>query len=243
MTFFFSENAFLLIKKKRAGLMIAIILAGGKSSRLNIGTDEENEKALVKIGKRGNQKRLLDMVVETVRESNVEDFFVAVTKNTPKTEEYCQLVNYKILGTPGGGYHEDLWYLLLRYPEFVSVACDIPFLKSEHINAILAAYLAHNPRISVTGAVPLSMLPKSITPSYTFEHDGKKLVSCGINVVTNSKDSIPFIFDDPLLAININTDADLRVARSMVARKENKMCEKEMSLKERIGKFKNAQKE
>ncbi len=194
--------------------MIAIILAGGKSSRLNRGTYTENEKALITIGKRGNQKRLLDMVVETVRESNVENFFVAVTKNTPKTREYCKLANYKILGTPGGGYHEDLWYLLPRYPEFVSVACDIPFLKSEHINAIIDAHRLH--RISVTGAIPLDMLPESITPSHSFEYEGKELVSCGINVVTNSKDSIPFIFDDPLLAINVNTDADLSVARSML---------------------------
>ncbi|HUV79626.1 MAG TPA: NTP transferase domain-containing protein [Candidatus Bathyarchaeia archaeon] len=194
--------------------MIAIILAGGKSSRLNRGTYTENEKALITIGKRGNQKRLLDLVVEPVRESNVEDFFVAITKNTPKTEEYCKLANYKTVETPGGGYHEDLWYLLPRYPEFVSVACDIPFLRSKHINAIIDAYRLR--RISVTGAIPLDMLPESITPSYTFEHKGKELVSCGINVVTNSKDSIPFIFDDPLLAINVNTDADLSVARSML---------------------------
>jgi len=194
--------------------MIAIILAGGKSSRLNRGTYTESEKALITIGKRGNQKRLLDMVAETVRESNVEDFFVAITKNTPKTEEYCKLANYKTVATPGEGYHEDLWYLLPRYPEFVSVACDIPFLRSEHINAIIDAYHAH--RISVTGAIPLDMLPESITPSHSFEYERKELVSCGINVVTNSKDSIPFVFDDPLLAININTDADLSVARSML---------------------------
>jgi len=194
--------------------MMAIILAGGKSSRLNRGTYTENEKALITIGKRGNQKRLLDVVAETVRESNVEDFFVAITKNTPKTREYCKLANYKTVETPGEGYHEDLWYLLLRYPEFVSVACDIPFLRSEHINAIVDDYLSHKPRISVTGAIPLDMLPESITPSHSFEYEGKALVSCGINVVTNSKDSIPFVFDDPLLAININTDADLRVARS-----------------------------
>jgi len=194
--------------------MIAIILAGGKSSRLNRGTYTEKEKALIKIGKRGNQKRLLEVVVETVRESNVEDFFVAVTKNTPKTREYCKLANFKTVETPGGGYHEDLWYLLPRYPEFVSVACDIPFLKSEHINVIIDAYLSH--RISVTGAIPRDLLPESITPSHSFESGGKELVSCGINVVTNSKDSIPFVFDDPLLAININTDTDLRVARSML---------------------------
>lgn len=193
--------------------MIAIILAGGKGSRLNRGTDEEHEKALITIGKRDNQKRLLDMVVETVRASNVEDFFVAITKSTPKTEEYCKLANYKTVETPGEGYHEDLWYLLPRYPEFVSVACDIPFLRSEHINAIIDAYRAH--RISVTGAIPMDMLPESITPSHSFEYEGKELVSCGINVVTNSKDSIPFVFDDPLLVINVNTDADLRVARSI----------------------------
>lgn len=193
--------------------MIAIILAGGKGSRMNRGTYTESEKALIRIGKRGNQKRLLDLVVETVRASNVEDFSVAVTKNTPKTKEYCKFANYKIVETPGEGYHKDLWYLLPRYPEFLSVACDIPFLRSEHINAIIDAYFSH--RVSVTGAIPLDMLPESITPSHSFESGGKELVSCGINVVTNSKDSIPFIFDDPLLAINVNTDADLSMARSI----------------------------
>lgn len=194
--------------------MIAIILAGGRSSRLNRGTDEEKEKALITIGKDGNQNRLIDLVAETVRASTVEDFLVAVTKNTPKTKEYCKHVNYKTVETPGGGYHEDLWYLLDRYPEFVSVACDMPFVKSRHINSIIDAYRSQ--RVSITGAVTLDRLPDGITPSHTFEYGGKKLVSCGINVVTNSKDSIPFIFDDPLLAININTDADLNVARSMI---------------------------
>jgi len=193
--------------------MIAIILAGGKSSRMR-GHEEEKEKALLMFGRSGNQKRLLDLVVESVRNSKVEDFFVAITQNTPKTEGYCKSVGYKTVETPGKGYHEDLHYLLLSYPAFVSIACDIPFLRSEHINAIIDAYLAHH--ISITGAVPLTIMPKGITPSYTFEHGGKTLVSCGINVVTRSEDSIPFIFDDPLLAININTAEDLMVAQRMV---------------------------
>jgi len=212
-TFIFSETAFLLNDYK-VFFMIAILLAGGKSSRMQRRTNERNEKALITIGRHGNRKRLIDLVVESVQASNAEDFFVAVTQNTPKTEDYCELVKYKTIETPGGGYHEDLWYLLTRYPEFVSVACDIPFLRSEHINAIIDAYRLH--RISITGTVPLDVLPESITPSYTFEYDGKKLVSCGINVVTNSKDSMPFIFDDPVLAINVNTGTDLSVAKSML---------------------------
>jgi len=193
--------------------MIAIILAGGKSSRMTGGKGIGEEKALIKIGGRGNQKRLIDLVVESVRESKVDDFIVAISKNTPKTEEYCKLVGYELVETLGEGYHEDLRYLLLRYPEFVSVACDIPFLRSVHINAIIDAYLSH--RISITGAVPLDIVP-NITPGYTLEHEGKRLVSCGINVVTGSKNSIPFLFDDPLLAININTHDDLRIARRML---------------------------
>ncbi|MBE0517538.1 MAG: NTP transferase domain-containing protein [Methanophagales archaeon] len=191
--------------------MIAIILAGGESSRMRGISAERREKALITIARRGNQKRLLDLVVESVQDSKVEDFLVAITKNTPKTEEYCKSVGYKTVETPGKGYHEDLHYLLRSYPEFVSIACDIPFLRKEHINAIIDAYLAH--RISITGAVPLAIMPKGITPSYTFEHGGKKLVSCGINVVTNSEDSIPFVFNEPLLAINVNTSDDLRIAR------------------------------
>jgi adenosylcobinamide-phosphate guanylyltransferase len=193
--------------------MIAIILAGGKSSRMQGGPEEEErEKALITVGSSGDQKRLLDMVVESVRASNVDDFLVAVTKHTPETADYCRHAEYKTVETPGEGYIEDLWFLLRSYPEFVSIVCDIPFLRSEHINAILDAYRVH--RASITGAIPLVLLPEGITPSHTFEYDGKTFVSCGFNVVTNAEDSIPFIFDDSLLAINVNTSADLRVARS-----------------------------
>jgi len=193
--------------------MIAILLAGGKSSRIRERT-EEKEKALIIFGRSGNRKRLLELVVESVRASKIDDFFVALTKNTPNTEAYCRRMKYKTIETRGEGYIEDIQDLLLSYPEFVSIACDIPFLRSEHINAIIDAYRLH--RISITGAVPLALLPNGITPSYTFEYSGKTLVSCGINVVTRSKDSVPFIFDDPLLAININTAEDLSVARQMV---------------------------
>lgn len=193
--------------------MIAILLAGGKSSRMRERT-EENEKALIMIGRSGSQKRLLDLVVESVRASCVEDFLVAITANTPKTEAYCRQMSYKTIETPGEGYIEDLQHLLLSYPAFVSVACDIPFVRKEHINAIIAAYHVH--RISITGAVPFDLLPKGIAPGYTFEHGGKELVSCGLNVVTRSEDSIPFIFDDPLLAININTAEDLNMAQCVV---------------------------
>ncbi|MEA2052795.1 MAG: NTP transferase domain-containing protein [Euryarchaeota archaeon] len=188
--------------------MIAIILAGGKSSRM--GWHKGGEKAVTKI----DGKRLIDLVVESVSKSKVSDFFVAISDNTPETAAYCKHVRYKTVATSGAGYHEDLQYLLSCYPEFISVACDIPFLRTEHINAMLEAFSSH--RTSITGAVPRKIVPKKVIPSYTFEHEGKELVSCGINVVTSSKDTIPFLFNDPLLSINVNTRDDLRIADTIL---------------------------
>jgi adenosylcobinamide-phosphate guanylyltransferase len=194
--------------------MIAIILAGGKSSRMRRTATSVREKALISIGAPGKENRLIDLVVASVKDSAVDDFFVAVTKSTPRSAAYCELMQYKTLETPGAGYVEDLWFLLTRYPEFVSVVCDAPFVKSEHINAVIEAYHVH--RVSITGAVPLELLPQGVTPGNVFEYHGHILVPCGLNVVTNSVESKPFLFSEPLLAINVNTDEELRVARSML---------------------------
>ena len=193
----------------KKGLMIAIILAGGKSSRIGIG----KEKAIIEIEEVG--KLLIDLVIERVRESKVDDFAVAISKNTPKTKEYCKFVNYAMIETSGKNYHEDLQYLLQLYPQFVSIACDIPFLRSEHIDAIVDFYDSISNKNSITGTVPLDIIPSGVVPAHVFEYKGKKLISCGINVVTNSKNSLPLVFNDPLLAININTPHDLEMAKSI----------------------------
>ena len=205
--------------------MIAIILAGGKSSRLG----EGKEKALIKIDRSGSgseiPKRLIDLVVENVRDSKAEGFLVAISKNTPKTAEYCKSQDYELLETPGKGYHADLRYLLAHYHEFVSVACDIAFLKPEHINSIIDFYIHNDSGIgnstctSITGAVPQDIIPPYVVPSYVFEHDGRKLVAVGLNIVTKGRKNLPFVFNDPLLAININTPRDLEIVK--VTRKNN----------------------
>ncbi len=163
------------------------------------------EKAIIELS---NGIRLLDLIVSRVMESKADEFEVAVTKNTPETYLYCQEQNYRTIETPGCGYHADLRYLLDLYPVFITVACDIPFLQAEHIDALIAFYSGN----SVTGAVPLSIVPDGVTPGFAFSYKGERLVACGLNVVTNSQYSVPFVFHDSMLAINVNTPADLRVA-------------------------------
>ena len=187
--------------------MIAIILAGGKSSRLG------KDKGVIEIG----GKKMIDIVIESVRESKAEDFFIATSTNAPMTRKYCERKDCNAIETPGEGYHEDLRYLLSRHPEFVSVACDIPFIKGEHIDAIIDFYFYYEKRrrISITGAVPRDIIPSSVVPSYVFEYENRELVAVGLNVVTNAKRNLPFVFNDPLLAVNINTGYDLGMASSI----------------------------
>jgi adenosylcobinamide-phosphate guanylyltransferase len=195
--------------------MLAIILAGGRGSRLR--RAEEREKALITIGSSsGNERKLIDIVVDSVQRSRVDEFRVAVTRNTPKTTNYCKKKGYTTIETPGEGYIEDVWFLLRSYPEFISITCDLPFVQPAHINALIDAYAVH--QISITGAVPVVLLPEGITPSHTFTHEGMQLVPCGLNVVTNSHESVPYIFDEPLLAFNVNTKAELAMTRRLLRR-------------------------
>ncbi len=196
--------------------MRAIILAGGRGSRLRRTTAETPEKALITLNSSGTKQKLIDIVVDCVRQSRLDEVCVAVTSNTPQTASYCQQMEYETITTPGAGYIADLWFLLRSYPAFISVACDLPFLRPAHINALIDAYALH--QSSITGAVPVSLLPDGITPGHTFIHEGTQLVACGLNVVTASEASVPFVFDEPLLGLNVNTPADLRMARQLVSR-------------------------
>lgn len=160
---------------------------------------------------------MIDIVIESVRESKAEDFFIATSTNAPITRKYCERKDYNVIETPGEGYHEDLRYLLSLHPEFVSIACDVPFIKGEHIDAIIDFYYekSSSSHISITGAVPRGIIPSYVVPSYVFEYENRELVAFGLNIVTNAKRNLPFVFNDPLLAVNINTGYDLRIANSI----------------------------
>ncbi|MBU7045576.1 MAG: NTP transferase domain-containing protein [Theionarchaea archaeon] len=180
---------------------MAIILAGGKGKRMC----QHKEKPLLEIG----EVKMIDLVIDAVKKSSVEEFYVAVSPNTFKTKKYCQEKGFRIIETGGKNYHADIAFLLKLYPVFVSLPSDTPFLTCDDIDDLVMAYT----KKSITGCVCQESLPEGITPSHTFECGGKIYTSIGVNVVTDSENSEIFVFDNPLLGINVNTTEELEIAR------------------------------
>ena len=163
------------------------------------------EKPLLEIG----GAKMLDLVIDAVKKSIIDEFFVALSPRTCETRRYCQEKGYNITETEGRGYHEDITLLLKSNPVFVSLSCDTPFISSCAINDLVESYNG----MSVTGCIPLENIPQGVDPSYTLSYEGTLYVAVGANIVTRSKNSEVFVFEDPLLGINVNNLEELELAK------------------------------
>jgi len=168
-----------------------IIMAGGKSSRMG------REKPVLEVG---NRPMLLRVYEETEK---IGETLVALSKNTPRTKELCLREGIPFVNTPGRGYVEDITFLLHEFGPFVSVSADLPFLKASDVRAIEKAF---NGRTSLTGVLPPKLVPRDLHPVV---YRGYAIV--GINAVGTEGEEF-LELSNPLLALNVNTPEELKLA-------------------------------
>ena len=168
-----------------------IILAGGKSSRMG------KEKPILKIAGR----EMLLWVYE--RAKMIDEVLIALSKNTPKTKVLCIKERIPFIETPGEGYVQDIQWLLREFGPFVSVPADVHFVKASDFWLIEKAF---NEKTSLTGVLPLSLVPKDLNPVV---YKGYAIV--GLNAVAEEAERF-FKLSNPLLALNVNTPEELKLA-------------------------------
>ena len=187
--------------------MIAIVMAGGKGSRMNL----DGEKLLLKY-----KKQIILHVIDALENSKCFSKILAITSsNSPKTEKLLEENKIKLIHTPGVGYVEDLNLVLKSLNDFVFItSADLPYLDGNIIKDIINQYNSKN--IWTTILVTKNFLDSlHLTSSYSFTFNNQQCCYTGISLV-NAKNISTLddvienfiIIDDKRVAFNLNTKED-----------------------------------
>ena len=197
--------------------MEALVMAGGKGSRMGYcGV----EKPMIEVGGVYTVERVINALKSS---KHIDKILVSVSPNTPDTESYMKDIGIETIRTSGEDYVEDLHdsFRVLSGKYILTCPSDLPLLRSFTIDAFID-YFLENPDDSMTAIVEEDVVVKSgITPSFDFGYDGKKWVISGINIMDRTKilsnevlSYSYFMTDWVDLAINMNTEHELKIARS-----------------------------
>jgi adenosylcobinamide-phosphate guanylyltransferase len=187
--------------------MRALIMAGGEGSRLNLG-----EKPLLLV----NDQPMIAYIVDAFCSAGCEPV-VAVSSKTPMTQNWCGAHNITYCKSEGLGYIADMVDAIEQLEEdgplFVCVS-DIPGITSNNIRRIKEAYISEK-KSALSVWVPASFVPscRGGTP-YRENIHGITACPVGVNIlrgdqISSVQEEFALLLDDPGLALNVNTHADL----------------------------------
>ena len=197
--------------------MEALVMAGGKGTRMGFcGV----EKPMSEVG----GVYTIERVVNALKDSRfIDRILVSVSPNTPDTERYMKEIGIETIRTSGEDYVEDLHdsFRILDGDYVLTCPSDMPLLRAFTVDSFVD-YFRKNPDDSMTAIVEEEVVTKSgFTPSFDFEMDGKRWVLSGMNIMDRKKilDNVVlnysyFVTDWVDLAINMNTEYELKIARS-----------------------------
>lgn len=187
--------------------MIALVMAGGKGSRMN----SDSEKLLLNY-----KKPVILHVFDALQDSQCfEKIFALTSPNTPKTQDLLEKSGIEIIKTSGECYVQDLNLILNSIDGDVFVTSgDLPFLDGRIIKQIVTKYNPEN--IWTTFVVTKGFLESlGLSSEFEIKIDDNSCILTGISLINaekiNSLDTIKEhyeILDDKRIAFNLNTTSD-----------------------------------
>jgi len=206
--------------------LIALVMAGGKGSRMTIPV----EKLLIDVG----DKPMIEHVVDALkRAEKVDRIIVAVSRHTPKTASRARGLSVEVLETPGLDFISDARYAVksLGLKNVLIVSADLPFITGKLVDEVVENYYrCRKPALSVM--IPTSVYDRlGLKPDLTLNIDGRVLVPVGINVIDGTRideaelEQETLVVENEELAVNVNTQEDLLIARLLFEEiKQGKSC-------------------
>ncbi|MFB5648853.1 MAG: NTP transferase domain-containing protein [Candidatus Nitrosomaritimum aestuariumsis] len=187
--------------------MIAIVMAGGKGSRMK----SSDEKLLLPY-----KKPIILHVADALSDSDCFSEIIFITSpNSPKTKKLLLENNYKIIDSTGQGYVQDLNNILQSIGDSVFVtSADVPLLDQNIIKKITSLYNENHLWTSIL--VTKNFLKKlGISSNYEVNYENQVCYYSGISMINSKKisnlDNIEenfVIIDDKRIGFNVNTKED-----------------------------------
>jgi len=189
--------------------MLALILAGGSGSRLDLG-----EKPLVTI-------RSEPMIGHVIRafESGYEPV-VILSDRTPFTRNWCRAHNIEYLVASGTGYIPDIAEAVSILDEaapFFTCVADLPCITPRIIREVEDRYRGSG-KEACSVWVPISLGGRD---SYAEKVEGIMASPAGLNIlrgdaIDRPQEELRLLISDRRLAFNINTREELAAVKSLL---------------------------
>ena len=198
--------------------MDALVMAGGKGSRLNRG-----EKPLVRLFGRP----LIEYVVSCLTDSlSVSEgrILVATTNNVPLTSRWAREKELEVVETAGKGFVPDMVEAVkqagVKEPILVIMA-DLPLVTPDLIDQIIEIY-DQRPEPALSTHTPLHLHTRmGRRPDTLFNYQGQLIVPSGINIleganIRDEQEDYHLIMERIELALNVNVAEDLKLCELII---------------------------
>lgn len=190
--------------------MLALIMAGGLGTRMNMG-----EKPLVKVA----DSPMISYVIAAFDNAGY-DVLVVVTRKVPMTKNWCRANSIDFYQSDGAGYVDDMVSCIKEIEEtnpFFSCVSDIPGITPEIIHEVHAEYKKQDIQ-ACSVWVPRDLFDENDCKcSYHETING--IISCpvGLNIlngaeIENEQKEFKILLNRPELTFNINTRDELKRA-------------------------------
>ena len=202
----------------------ALIMAGGKGSRMGLPT----EKPLLPfLG-----KPLLDWVVEAIVDTKkVSEFYVITSSNTPQTEKHCLAKGWKVLRTDAKDYHNDLKQAVaeanLTGP-ILTMPSDVPAITGKVLDKIIEVFEVCGKDFLAVFVPIKARMDLGLSISSTDEYKGTWYAVSGVNVINGAKiqtdekiETSAIITEETEVLLNVNTTKDFEIAERIIKKSKN----------------------
>ncbi|MDR0373821.1 MAG: NTP transferase domain-containing protein [Nitrososphaerota archaeon] len=200
-------------------MVSALIMAGGRGSRMGRPTEKP---MLPFLG-----KPLIDWVASAVLAAQrISEFYIITSANTPKTEEHCLSMGWKVLHTDARGYHDDLKQAVSKLGwagPVLTMPSDVPAITGEILDRVVVEFEGCG-KDFLAVFVPIEKRQSlGLSISSTDEYRGVWYAVSGVNIINGAKilgegktETAAIITEENEVVLNINTTKDLEVAEQIM---------------------------